>query len=214
MGSRAHASRMGDNVTKTHDVLRISIGALVLAIASCGDDDDAASDTIAAREVVTTSGATASTEPPAPTIGASETQATTAAPEAPAGTIDACSLLTSEEAAAALGGPVDPPQSGMTGPFSECIWRIEGGTEIDSAVVVQALGGVSADQFEQYVEENTPPELGPVSTVEAGDKAYEQIALMVRSGDAMVVVTVLSGDPDGGQSKQLGLAQAAIDRLP
>jgi hypothetical protein len=38
--------------------------------------------------------------------------------------------------------------------------------------------------------------------------------LFVLSGDAMVVVTVLSGDPDGGQSKQLGLAQAAIARVP
>ena len=205
---------MGDDMTKSREVLSISIGALVLAVASCGDDDDAASGTTADTEVAATSGAIASTEPPASTNGASETQATTAAPEAPAGTIDACSLLTSEEAAQALGGPVDPPQSGLAGPFSECLWRIEGGTEIDSAVVVQALGGVSADQFEQYVEENTPHELGPVSTVDAGDEAYEQVALMVRSGDAMVVVTVLSGDPDGGQSKQLGLAQAAIDRLP
>lgn len=202
-------------MTKTREALSISIGALVLAIASCGDDDDAANGSIADTEVAATSGATASTEPPAPTTAASETQATMAAREAPAGTIDACSLLTSEEAAKALGGPVDPPQSGLAGPFSECIWRIEGGTEVDSAVAVQALGGVSADQFEQYVEENTPPELGPVEPVSGvGDKAYEQIALMVQSGDAMVVVTVLSGDPDGGQSKQLGLAQAAIDRLP
>ena len=193
---------------KTRGVPSIATCALVLAMVSCGGDDDAGG---------TNSAPTVSTASPAATDATSGTQApeAIATPDAPAGMIDACSLLTSEEAAAAVGGPVDPPESGLAGPFSECLWRIEGGTDVDSAVVVQALGGVSEDQFEQYVEENAPSELGPVEPVSGvGDRAYEQLALFVLSGDTMVVVTVLSGDPDGGQSKQLGLAQAAIARVP
>jgi hypothetical protein len=195
---------MGDIMTMGRGMLSIAVCAFTLAIAGCGDDDDAPTG--------------AGTDPPAATDGASDTQApssATEAPGAPAGMIDACSLLTSEEAAAAVGGPVDAPQSGLAGPFSQCLWRIAGGTEIDSAVVVQALGGVSEDQFNQYVDENTPPELGEVTPVEGvGDVAVEQVALFVLDGDAMVVVTVINDEPDGGQSKQLGLAQAAVAKLP
>ena len=207
-------------------------------MASCGGDDDAASDTadtaadtadadVAATDVAVTAAAatadaTASTEPPgaaeppAATEPADQAPATTATPEAPAGAIDACILLTSEDAAAALGGPVDPPIPGTAGPFSQCIWRIAGGTELDSAAIaVQALGGVSPDQFAQLVEEYAPAELGPVEPVAGvGDEAYQQDGLMVRSGDAMVVVTVISTDPAGDRARQVSVAQAAVARLP
>jgi hypothetical protein len=198
---------MGDIMTTRRGMLIIPVCTLAFAILGCGGDDDDDSPSGAGTASPEASDAASDTQ--APPESAAE------APDAPAGMIDACSLLTSEEAAAAVGGAVDPPQSGLAGPFSECLWRIAGGTEVDSAVVVQALGGVSEEQFNQYVEENAPPELGEVTPVEGvGDVAVEQLALFVLDGDAMVVVTVLNGDPDGGQSKQLGLAQAAVGRLP
>jgi hypothetical protein len=206
---------MGGDMRKTRGMLPLSTCVLLLALAGCGGDDDS-SGTTAGAHVATTARSAPSAESSAAADGTTETTApVTTARVAPAGMIDACSLVTSEEAAAALGGPVDPPKPGFAGSFSECLWRIEGGTEMDSAVVVHALGGVSRDQFEQHVEENAPPELGPVEPVSGvGDIAYQQIALFALAGDAMVVVTVLSNDPDGGESQQVALAQAAIGRLP
>lgn len=135
----------------------------------------------------------------------------------PSGNVDACSLLTEAEAADAVGGATDPPKSSMIGEnFSQCLWRIQGGTELDSAVVVQARGDTSDADFERLVDENAPEVMGEVTTIDSlGDKAYQQIPTFVLSGEAMVVVTVLNNEtPEQQEQRQQDLARAAIGRLP
>jgi len=133
------------------------------------------------------------------------------------GNVDACSLLTEAEAADAVGGATDPPKSSMIGEnFSQCMWRIQGGTELGSAVVVQARADTSDDDFERLVDENAPEVMGEVTTIDGlGDKAYQQIATFVLIGEAMVVVTVLNNEtPEQQEQRQQDLARAAIGRLP
>jgi hypothetical protein len=133
------------------------------------------------------------------------------------GNVDACSLLTEAEAADAVGGATDPPKSSVIGEnFSQCVWRIQGGAELGSAVIVQARGDTSDDDFERFVDENTPEVVGEVTTIDdLGDKAYQQIATFVLSGDSMVVVTVLNNEtPEQQEQRQHDLARAAIGRLP
>ena len=133
------------------------------------------------------------------------------------GAVDACSLLSQAEAADAVGGATNPPQSSMIGEgFSQCLWRIQGGSEVDSAVVLQARGDTSAEDFERFVEENAPAALGELTPIAGlGDQAFQQMATFVLAGDSMVVVTVLNGEPlDQQHQRQKALAQAAIDRLP
>jgi len=135
----------------------------------------------------------------------------------PSGVIDACSLLTEAEAADAVGGATNPPKSSVIGEnFSQCVWRIQGGTELHSAVIVQARGDTSDDDFERLVDENTPEPVGEVTTIDGlGDKAYQQMATFVLSGEAMVVVTVLNNEtPEQQEQRQHDLARAAIGRLP
>lgn len=135
----------------------------------------------------------------------------------PAGGVDACSLLTEADVAGAVGGATNPPESSTVGEnFSQCLWRIKGGTPLDNAVVLQARGGTSKDDFERFVEENTPEVVGAVTPIPGlGDKAYQQMATFVLSGDSMVVVTVLNNDPPEQQEQtQHELARAAIARLP
>jgi hypothetical protein len=145
-----------------------------------------------------------------------EVEPTTIAHET-SGNVDACSLLTEAEAAEAVGGATDPPKSSMIGEnFSQCMWRVQGGTELNSAVVVQARGDTSDDDFERLVDENAPEVMGEVTTIDGlGDKAYQQMATFVLAGEAMVVVTVLNNEtPEQQEQRQQDLARAAIGRLP
>lgn len=180
---------------------------LLLFLAACGgdDDDDAADD--AADEPRPTA-ASQATEPPA---GDDEEEEDEPAPSG--GGINACELITAEEAGEALGGPAGQPEQGSIGEgFSQCLWRIEGGDELSSAIVIQARGDTSRDDFDRLVEENSPEVAGEVIEVEGlGDVAREQVATFVLEGDAMVVVTV-TGEFD--TAKQRELAQLAIGRLP
>jgi hypothetical protein len=74
---------------------------------------------------------------------------------------------------------------------------------------------VSRADFEELVQENAPDELGEVTPVSGlGDAAYQQVALFVFKGSSMVVVTVISDEPDSGTSHQIPLAQLALARLP
>ena len=133
------------------------------------------------------------------------------------GKVDACSLLTEAEAADAVGGATDPPKSSVIGEnFSQCLWRIQGGTELDSAVVVQTRGDTSDDDFDRLVDENAPEVMGEVTTIDGlGDKAYQQLATFVLEGEAMVVVTVLNNEtPEQQEQRQQDLARAAIGRVP
>ena len=133
------------------------------------------------------------------------------------GAIDACSLLTEEEAGDAVGGATDAPRSSIIGEnFSQCLWRIQGGSELDSALIVQARADTDDDDFERFVDENTPEVIGEVSTIDGlGDKAYQQIPTFVLYGDTMIVVTVLNSETVEQQvQRQHDLARAAIGRLP
>jgi len=133
------------------------------------------------------------------------------------GDIDACSLLTSQEAQAAVGGATDPPASSRIGEgFSQCQWRIQGGTALDSTVVLQARAGTSGAEFDRLVQENAPKLAGELVPIDGlGDKAYQHIATFVLSGDVMVVVTVANDESmEQAEQRQQNLARAAIGRLP
>jgi hypothetical protein len=123
-------------------------------------------------------------------------------------------LVTADEAADALGSPVDEPERSSIGEgFSECIYRVKGGTQFDSAVAIQARGDTSRDDFERLVKENAPEELGEVKTISGlGDAAYYQVATFALKGDAMVVITVISDAND--EAKQKDLAEKALEQLP
>ena len=167
-------------------ITALSIGVLLLG--GCGGDDGGTNPTLTAQ-----------------------------AAEQPNGAVDACSLVAPADAADAVGGATDPPQSSLIAEsFSQCLWRIQGGTELGSLLVVQARGDTSTGDFERLVEENTPEALGEVTPiVDLGDKAYQQMATFVLSGESMVVVTVSNGEAlDRQQQRQQDLARAAIDRLP
>jgi hypothetical protein len=134
-----------------------------------------------------------------------------------AGEIDACSLITDQEAQAAVGGATDPPKASRIGEgFSQCQWRIRGGTALDSSVVLQARADTSDADFDRFVEQNAPKiagELVPIAGL--GNKAYQHIATFVLSGDAMVVVTVVNKESmEQAEQRQQDLARAAIGRLP
>ncbi len=183
----------------------------VLLLSACGGDDDGddgnGNPTSVSQETADDGEPTDSAEPTEPPDDGDE----------PAGFIDACSLLTTDEAAAVLGGPVDPPEQGdFAGEFSQCAWIIQGGTVgLDSSVIVQSLGGVSDDEFEEQVRDQ-PEELGVPEPIDGlGDMAYQQIATFVHSNGAMVVVTVLNDAPlDQQEQQQQDLARTAIGRLP
>jgi len=178
----------------------------MLLLSACGGDDDGDDDngnpTAVSQETADEG------EPTEPPDDGDE----------PAGFIDACSLITMDEAAAVLGGPAVPPEQGdFAGEFSQCAWVIEGGTVgLDASVVVQSLGDVSDDEFEQHLEENTPEELGEVVPIDGlGDMAYQQVATFVHADGAMVVVTVLNDEAlDVQVQQQQDLARKAIGRLP
>jgi hypothetical protein len=193
--------------------------APVLLLAACGDDDDDSGDD--AGDATTAAAATEDggdeTEPAGETDAPEDTDAPADTGSAGGGGGDAaCALITAEEAAEALGSPVDAPQSTTIGEgFSQCLWRIEGGGPADNAVVVQYRGDTSADEYAEQVDNNCPEPLGdPVPVSGIGDEAFECVALMVRQGDHMVVVTVVSSDVDGGLAAQEELAQKALTRLP
>ena len=149
--------------------------------------------------------------------GDGEDEATGTAKSTPSGHVDACSLLTDAEVAEALGGSSNPPQPSMLKEnISQCMWRIQGGSQLDSAVVVQARGDTSDDDFERLVKENAPEVAGELLPIDGlGDKAYQHIATFVLSDDSMVVVTVIGNDTiEQTEQKQQDLARAAIQRLP
>jgi hypothetical protein len=193
--------------------------ALLLLTAACGgdDDDDSADES---GDEATSAGETNGDDGEA-TVEAEETDEAEPTEQsddggAPAGAIDACSLITSEEAAEAVGGPVEEPESSNIGEnFHQCLWRIEGGTELDAAVVIQARPDTSPEEYAEVVEENCPEEIGGANPVEGlGDQAVECITVIVLEGDSVVASTVINDEPDAGAAATLEVAEIAIGRLP
>ena len=194
------------------------LAALCLALmvlAACGGDDDDASDdpdTDATATAEADEGENEATDEPE----ATEDNEPTDAPEPVSGGIDACELITNEEAAAVIGGATDEPVSSQIGEnFNQCLWRIQGGGDLDAAVVVQAAPDKSAEDYEEQVADTCPEGiLDPNPVAGIGDAANECIALIVLSGDVIFAVTILTDDIDAAVADQEELARTIIGRLP
>lgn len=199
------------------------LALLLVVFAACGGDDDDgsgdSSDETAAS--ATDDGDETAEATDEPDVEETDEPQETVAPDNGGGdlAINPCELVTSEEAAEAIGGateePVLDPNIGEN--FSQCLWRIEGGTELDEALIVQVRADSSSEDYAETLDENCPEALGePVHVSGVGDAANECIALIVLSGEVIFAVTVLSGtgDIEAELAKQEELAQTIIGRLP